>query len=141
MAMWSILKVSFLSENAYILIMNFRNPPSLIHLTIICISAGFTDSSGLFLRYTTTPWVTLLHINLRLVPAVFPEVLILLIRRLPKLAGVLLMGTGGRIMPHSTESMETSCRIEEDKEIHPFRFRTHTHELGKFRIWLALSPI
>lgn len=53
------------------------------------------------------------------------------IYRQPKLAGVLLLGTGGGIAEFSTESMETACPIVEDKEIHPFGFRTHTHELGK----------
>ena len=27
--------------------------------------------------------------------------------------------------------METNCRIKEDKIIHPFAYRTHTHSLGK----------
>lgn len=30
-----------------------------------------------------------------------------------------------------TEHMETACKIEEDKEIYPFAYRTHTHSLGK----------
>ena len=51
--------------------------------------------------------------------------------RLPKSAGVLLLGTGGRIMPNSVEYMESACEIEEDIVIHPFAFRTHTHALGK----------
>lgn len=29
------------------------------------------------------------------------------------------------------EHMETTCTIDEDKEIHPFAFRVHTHSLGK----------
>ncbi|XP_066903999.1 peptidylglycine alpha-hydroxylating monooxygenase isoform X1 [Halyomorpha halys] len=52
-------------------------------------------------------------------------------KKMPKLAGVLLLGTGGYIRPMSTEHMETSCRINEDKVLHPFAFRTHTHSLGK----------
>lgn len=52
--------------------------------------------------------------------------------RLPRSAGVLLLGTGGRIQPHKVESMETACLIEEDKLIYPFAFRVHTHELGKY---------
>merc|ERR1719244_511476 len=66
---------------------------------------GTTDDSGVFLYYTETPQ--------------------------PKAAGVLLMGTGGRISPHSVEYMETACTIQENKVIHPFAFRTHTHALGR----------
>ncbi|XP_069941434.1 peptidylglycine alpha-hydroxylating monooxygenase isoform X1 [Cherax quadricarinatus] len=66
---------------------------------------GSTDDSGVFLYYTETPQ--------------------------PKAAGVLLMGTGGRINPNSVEYMETACTITEDKVIHPFAFRTHTHALGR----------
>jgi peptidylglycine monooxygenase len=50
----------------------------------------------------------------------------------PKSAGVLLMGTGGRISANSVEYMETACKINEDKVIYPFAFRTHTHALGKY---------
>lgn len=49
----------------------------------------------------------------------------------PKLAGVLIMGTGGLIRPHSVEHFETECPIEDDVEMHPFAFRTHTHASGK----------
>ncbi|XP_042230056.1 peptidylglycine alpha-hydroxylating monooxygenase-like isoform X2 [Homarus americanus] len=66
---------------------------------------GSTDDSGVFLYYTETPQ--------------------------PKSAGVLLMGTGGRINPKSVEYMETACTINEDKILHPFAFRTHTHALGR----------
>ncbi|RXG73827.1 Peptidylglycine alpha-hydroxylating monooxygenase [Armadillidium vulgare] len=52
-------------------------------------------------------------------------------QNLPKVAGVLLMGTGGRILPHSIEYMETACTINENIVIHPFAFRTHTHSLGR----------
>lgn len=52
--------------------------------------------------------------------------------RLPRSAGVLLLGTDGRIQPHKVESMETACLIKEDKLIYPFAFRVHTHELGKY---------
>ncbi|KAF0306544.1 Peptidylglycine alpha-hydroxylating monooxygenase [Amphibalanus amphitrite] len=51
-------------------------------------------------------------------------------RRQPKAAGVMLLGTGGFIFPKTTQYMETACDIEEDKVIHPFAFRTHTHALG-----------
>ncbi|XP_068233218.1 peptidylglycine alpha-hydroxylating monooxygenase isoform X2 [Palaemon carinicauda] len=66
---------------------------------------GSTDDSGVFLYYTETPQ--------------------------PKAAGVLLLGTGGRINPKSVEYMETACTIDEDKVIYPFAFRTHTHALGR----------
>ena len=49
----------------------------------------------------------------------------------PKSAGVLLLGTGGRINPHSIEYMETACEIKDNVVLHPFAFRTHTHSLGK----------
>lgn len=51
--------------------------------------------------------------------------------RMPKQAGVLLLGTAGSIPAMSVEHMETTCAIEEDKVIHPFAFRVHTHSLGK----------
>jgi len=66
---------------------------------------GTTDDSGVFLHYTSIPQ--------------------------PKTAGVLLMGTGGRIPSKSVQFMETACRIDEDKVIHPFAFRVHTHALGR----------
>lgn len=66
---------------------------------------GVTDDSGVFLKYTE--------------------------QRQPKTAGVLLMGTNGRIPANSVEYMETSCKISEDKVIYPFAFRTHTHALGR----------
>ncbi|XP_046357220.1 probable peptidylglycine alpha-hydroxylating monooxygenase 1 isoform X1 [Haliotis rufescens] len=51
--------------------------------------------------------------------------------KLPRRAGVYLMGTGGRIKPKSTVFMETACKFESNLEIHPFAFRTHTHTLGR----------
>lgn len=67
-------------------------------------SDGTTDSSGIFLHYTSRPQ--------------------------PKLAGVLLLVTAGAIPPKRTEHMETSCMLDEDKVIHPVAYRTHTHKLG-----------
>ncbi|CAB4059208.1 PHM [Lepeophtheirus salmonis] len=49
----------------------------------------------------------------------------------PKEAGVLLLGTGGFAPAHSTTFFETSCEVRDDREIHPFAFRTHTHGLGR----------
>lgn len=65
---------------------------------------GKTDNSGVFLEYTK--------------------------KRMPRQAGVILLGTGGMIPPRSVEHMETACQIKENKLIHPFAFRTHTHSLG-----------
>lgn len=62
------------------------------------------DSSGIFLKYTQQPQ--------------------------SKLAGVLLLATGGQIPPNSITKMETQCSIDEDKVIHPLAYRTHTHGLG-----------
>ncbi|XP_063239153.1 peptidylglycine alpha-hydroxylating monooxygenase isoform X2 [Bacillus rossius redtenbacheri] len=66
---------------------------------------GSTDNSGIFLHYTERP--------------------------MEKLAGVILLGTGGMIPPMRREHMETMCRMKEKKTIHPFAYRTHTHSLGK----------
>lgn len=66
---------------------------------------GSTDNSGIFLHYTERP--------------------------MNKLAGVILLGTGGMIPPEHIEYMETSCVIKEKKTIHPFAYRTHTHSLGR----------
>ncbi|KAG6446687.1 peptidylglycine alpha-hydroxylating monooxygenase [Manduca sexta] len=65
---------------------------------------GKTDNSGVFLKYTKT--------------------------RMPRQAGVILLGTGGVIPAHAVEHMETACTMREDKVLHPFAFRTHTHGLG-----------
>lgn len=51
--------------------------------------------------------------------------------RMYKQAGVLLLATNGRIDAMATEHMETACEISEDKILHPFAYRTHTHQLGK----------
>jgi len=50
---------------------------------------------------------------------------------MPKSAGVVLMATDGVIPAHSTEKLETACIVDEDVEIHPFAFRTHTHKIGE----------
>lgn len=66
---------------------------------------GKTDDSGVFLHYTLQP--------------------------MPKQAGILLLGTSGQIPPMSVEHMDSACRMREQKTIHPFAYRTHTHSLGK----------
>lgn len=81
-----------------------RPPPRLFALTGFPVSDGSSDNSGIFLHYTDKPK--------------------------EKLAGVVLLGTGGVISPHSQTNMETECRIRENKIIYPFAYRTHTHSLG-----------
>jgi len=49
----------------------------------------------------------------------------------PRTAGVLLLGTGGYAPAESTTYFETSCQMEDDRIMHPFAFRVHTHGLGK----------
>ena len=68
-------------------------------------NADKVDESGITLHYTETPQ--------------------------PKAAGVFLLGTNGFIPPKSTEYMESACKINERVIMHPFAFRTHTHELGR----------
>lgn len=48
----------------------------------------------------------------------------------PKLAGIYLLESGGRIPPHSKASQETACQINEATVMHPFAFRVHTHSHG-----------
>ncbi|XP_070168357.1 peptidylglycine alpha-hydroxylating monooxygenase [Polyergus mexicanus] len=75
---------------------------------------GRTDNSGVILHYTTHP--------------------------LKKLAGVILLGTGGVIPPREVVHMETSCSITENKTIYPFVYRTHTHSLGKVVSGYVVKP-
>ncbi len=49
----------------------------------------------------------------------------------PKSAGVIFLGTNGRIPSKSTTHMEVACTLWEDEVIHPFAFRVHTHSLGR----------
>lgn len=75
---------------------------------------GRTDNSGVILHYTTHP--------------------------LNKLAGVILLGTGGVIPPREVVHMEASCPITENKTIYPFAYRTHTHSLGKVVSGYVVKP-
>ena len=59
----------------------------------------------------------------------------------PKVAGVLLLGTGGMAPPHSTTFFDTACEIEDGRVIHPFAFRTHTHRLGIVKVNLIKDKI
>eukprot|EP00095_Tigriopus_kingsejongensis_P006399 maker-scaffold1351_size46012-snap-gene-0.14 protein:Tk06399 transcript:maker-scaffold1351_size46012-snap-gene-0.14-mRNA-1 annotation:"peptidylglycine alpha-hydroxylating monooxygenase" len=49
----------------------------------------------------------------------------------PKSAGVFFMGSNGRIPAKTTTHMESACALSENKVIHPFAFRVHTHGLGR----------
>ncbi|KAF7389065.1 hypothetical protein HZH66_010202 [Vespula vulgaris] len=75
---------------------------------------GSTDDSGVFLHYILHP--------------------------LNKLAGVLLLGTGGSIPPRSTEYMETACILKENKTIYPIAYRTHSHSLGRVISGYVIKP-
>ncbi|XP_011643790.1 peptidylglycine alpha-hydroxylating monooxygenase [Pogonomyrmex barbatus] len=75
---------------------------------------GSTDDSGVFLHFTKRP--------------------------MNKLAGVILLGTGGVIPPRKIVHMESSCRIKENKIIYPFAYRTHTHSLGKVVSGYVVKP-
>ncbi|KAH9424997.1 hypothetical protein DERP_009222 [Dermatophagoides pteronyssinus] len=52
-------------------------------------------------------------------------------QEIDRLAGVLLLATGGMIQSHSLDYFDSACRMNENIIIHPFAFRTHTHKLGK----------
>lgn len=46
-----------------------------------------------------------------------------------KLAGIYLLLSFGYV-PQGVSKHSMECMLQEDKVIHPFRFRTHTHKLG-----------
>ncbi|KAL0134255.1 hypothetical protein PUN28_001211 [Cardiocondyla obscurior] len=75
---------------------------------------GSTDDSGVILHYTT--------------------------QTMHNQAGVILLGTGGYILPRQTAYMESSCPIMENKTIYPFAYRTHTHSLGKVVSGYVIKP-
>ncbi len=84
------------------------------------------DDSGIFLEFSYKPMPKVAKINLAHSVAT-PHLLITFVQ----VAGVLLLGTGGLAPPHSTTFFETACEIEDNRPIHPFAFRTHTHSLGQ----------
>lgn len=49
--------------------------------------------------------------------------------RITKNAGIYLLVTTGYVPPGKSKHT-AECLMQEDKVIHPFRFRTHTHKLG-----------
>jgi len=62
------------------------------------------DDSGISIRYTNVP--------------------------MPRLAGVWYSMSSGR-MPAETETkVEAACTVKTSRELHPFAFRVHTHQLG-----------
>lgn len=57
--------------------------------------------------------------------------------KLNKLAGVFILGTGGKMDPGTNEYFEVACKYGADDDdnvisLHPFAFRTHTHHHGLF---------
>jgi len=52
-------------------------------------------------------------------------------QKMSKTAATMLMVTSGGIAAHTKEHFETACVVDEDVEMHPFAFRTHTHKHGK----------
>ncbi|KAJ8664372.1 hypothetical protein QAD02_006034 [Eretmocerus hayati] len=48
-----------------------------------------------------------------------------------KVAGIFTLGSDGSIPPHSVEHMDISCVMTENKILHPFAYRAHTHTLGR----------
>lgn len=55
-------------------------------------------------------------------------------------AGVLLMSSSGYVEPGLSKH-EIMCQLEDDVQLHPIRFRVHTHKLGKLVLGARLrSP-
>ncbi|XP_011691046.1 PREDICTED: peptidylglycine alpha-hydroxylating monooxygenase-like [Wasmannia auropunctata] len=75
---------------------------------------GRTDDSGVFLHYTS--------------------------QKMDKLAGVILLTTDGSLPAKKTTHMESACTMTENKTIHPFAYRTHTHSLGKVVSGYVVKP-
>ena len=75
-----------------------------VHYSDLVMIPEEGDSSGVLLHYTMSPQL--------------------------KTAGTLVLGAQGFAPEHSTTYFETACKIKDDREIHPFAFRTHTHTLG-----------
>lgn len=47
------------------------------------------------------------------------------------------MAVGGQIPPKQVTHMDVECKITENKVLHPFAYRTHTHSLGE-RLFMSL---
>ena len=72
------------------------------------------DQSGVILHYTSLPQ--------------------------PRSAGVIYTGTSGSFAAKTTSYAEVACQLDEDKVIHPFAFRVHTHALGRVVSGWKVSP-
>jgi len=56
----------------------------------------------------------------------------------PRIASTLLVVTGGKVGPKTTQDFEAACVIDEQVVMHPFAFRVHTHKHGtKVTGWLV----
>lgn len=49
-----------------------------------------------------------------------------------KFAGVVLLGSGGFIQPNNVTFLETACKNNEYKTIHPFAFSAYTNAVKGF---------
>ena len=58
----------------------------------------------------------------------------------PKSAGVYYTISNGRMPSATVTNVEAACKIQTNKQIHPFAFRTHTHELGTVVSGWKVSP-
>ena len=48
----------------------------------------------------------------------------------PKSAGVYYTMANGRMPSETITNVEAACKLQTNKQIHPFAFRVHTHEIG-----------
>ena len=62
------------------------------------------DNTGVILKYTNVPQ--------------------------PKSAGVYYTMANGRMPSETITNVEAACKLQTNKQIHPFAFRVHTHEIG-----------
>ena len=62
------------------------------------------DNTGVILKYTNVPQ--------------------------PKSAGVYYTMTNGRFPAETITNSEAACKLQTNKQVHPFAFRVHTHEIG-----------
>jgi len=62
------------------------------------------DNTGVVLKYTNVPQ--------------------------PKSAGVYYTMANGRMPSETITNVEAACKLQTNKQIHPFAFRVHTHEIG-----------
>ena len=58
----------------------------------------------------------------------------------PKSAGVYYTLSNGRMPSETVTNVEAACKLQTNKQIHPFAFRVHTHELGTVVSGWKVSP-